>query len=352
MRWPALAAATTVPGGASAPGRQVRERTRFWERHARRGARAGVLEGTEQGAEELPAVQAAGTALLGKGVGEVGSQERIGELTGDDCLRHDATADGSLDGLCLDDLLDGGFSSPASIISRRSAFAASETDASHQTGTTAMACLRACGRKDCRDAVEALELGITRRLGELLVGLDRGPLLTNEQSDHLELRPSGRLDLAALNRRLDIADRHRELRDDVLIGAGTGSPARAGARRALGWRSRPRATDPPREHTARSPCGQLPPNLVAQSAQAARVAASADATMSREPGEQVRVDAPTSRPDGTNDSASRASRQPHSTSPLVFGSPSVPPETAMRPAARVSWPSVPQIVGVGGFDGW
>ena len=40
----------------------------------------------------------------------------------------------------------------------------------------------ACGRQDRRNAVEALELGITRRLGDLLVGLDRGPLLTNEQS--------------------------------------------------------------------------------------------------------------------------------------------------------------------------
>ena len=49
MRGRLLAAATRVPGGASAPGRQVRSDS-VPERHARhRGARAGVIEERNRG---------------------------------------------------------------------------------------------------------------------------------------------------------------------------------------------------------------------------------------------------------------------------------------------------------------
>ena len=51
------------------------------------GAVAGVLEGAEQRAEQLPAGQPAGLAAAGLDGGEVGHEERVGELPRDDRLR-------------------------------------------------------------------------------------------------------------------------------------------------------------------------------------------------------------------------------------------------------------------------
>ena len=140
-----------------------------------------------------------------------------------DCLRYDAAADRSLDRLCFDDLLDrrleaSGLEHLAPQGLGRIGDGGVLVEQCEQGGLADRG-----GRQDGGDAVEALELGVAGRLGDRLIGLDGGALLAYQESDDLELRPGRRLDLTALDRGLDITDRHRQLGDDVLIGAGTGS---------------------------------------------------------------------------------------------------------------------------------
>ena len=163
------------------------------QRHAR-GRAAAVLEGAEQRAEELPGGQPArlGAALVGGG--EVGDEERVGQLALDDRVRDDPAL-----GTASSSASSGSGSSSSSssmpaaaIISRRSSLAESETRGvlgeQREQGGVAGGGLG----QDRGHAVEPLELVGLLGLGELGVGLDAGPLLADQQRDDLELGARGR----------------------------------------------------------------------------------------------------------------------------------------------------------------
>ncbi len=203
------------------------------QRHAGRDAAAAVLEGAEQRAEQLPAGQPLGPDLgLGCGL-EVGSEEGVGELAGDDRLRHDPAL-GGFGRVCLDrgDLLRGNLD-PGLL----EQFAAQRSGRFGHLGVLSkereQGGVARCGPgQDRRDAVEALELLGCTGGGAGLVLPDPRPLLAHEQGDDLELRAHRGLGRSPPDGGLHLADDPGEHRDDALV------VVRAGALGAGGMASR------------------------------------------------------------------------------------------------------------------
>ena len=192
------------------------------QRHGGGRAVADDLEGAEQRAEQLPPGQPAGLAtVLGGGL-EVGGQERVGQLAGEDGLRDHAPFDGQgrVEGLLLVLLLD----LDAGALEHRLA---------HLGGLVGdLGVLREQGEEgrlaggrlgqDRGDAVEPLELAVALGLGQRGVGPDAGALLARQQRHGLEPRAHGD-GLAAVDGRLDLAHGAREDRDQPLVVEGSGA---------------------------------------------------------------------------------------------------------------------------------
>ena len=203
------------------------------ERHAGGGAVGGVLEGPQQRLEELPAVEPARPVLAALGRGEVRRHERVGQLPGDDRLRHHLTLHrgrgrvgvvGLLDRLGL--LEAGGL---LHLAAQRPGVAG-DLGALVEQGEQGRVPGGGLGQ-DGGHAVEPLELLGALRLGGLLVGLHAGALVADEQGDDLE-RDVGRLAHAtALDVALDLAHGLRQDGQDALVVLGSGAPL---ARRGTG----------------------------------------------------------------------------------------------------------------------
>ncbi len=192
------------------------EAGRLGQRHARRGT--AVLERAEQRTEQLPGGQPARAGRARLGAGEVGDQERVGELAGDDRLRHHLALGGGVRGDRL-----GGFLLLGHLLAGAGQHLALELAGGVGDGGVLGEQLQQ-GRvhrgglgEDRGDPVEALELLTALALGGLLVGLDPGALLADEQRDDLELGARGRLQRPALHRRLDLAHGAGEDGDDPLV---------------------------------------------------------------------------------------------------------------------------------------
>lgn len=165
---------------------------------------------------------------------EVRRQERVGELTTHDRLRHDGPLGGFDRG--------GGLGRDDQVL--RLQF---ETGVDHHValhGAGRLGDLRLFGeelddagvprrglREDRRDTVQALQLLCTLRVRERGVRLDAGTLLAHEQGDRLELRAVRRLEGAALCCGFDLTNGAGEDGDEAVVVERPG-PAR----------SRPRAT--------------------------------------------------------------------------------------------------------------
>ena len=186
----------------------------------------GVLEGLEQGADQLPAGQPSRPRLARRGRTEVGGEEGICELPGDNRLRHDA-ARGRRGG-------DLRFDRRRSLGGRL-----------HTGGQLELALERdgALGHdgvlgeqreergvasgglgEDRRDPVEASELLGAVRVGGAPVSVHAGAFLAHQQGDDLELRPDRGPDGAALNGRLDLPHRLGKDRDEA-VGVNLTDPA-------------------------------------------------------------------------------------------------------------------------------
>ena len=239
-----------VPGGGR--GHQLRlvphqhpatgclQRGRLRQRHARRRPVGGVLEGPEQRSEQLPGGQQAGLHRTLRRVGEVGGEERVGELARDHGLRDDAALVGR--------------GSIGLVGGRRRLGRRLEPGGSHHLVLEVAGAVgddRVLGQQleqrgvagrglgqDRADPVEPLQLFVAVGLGVGLVGPHPGPLLAGQLRDDLELGPAGRLHGATLGARLHLAHRAGEHRDDALVvglagartglrGGGTGCRARA-----------------------------------------------------------------------------------------------------------------------------
>ena len=205
------------------------------ERHARGGTVGGALEGVEQGADELPRGEPAGLDALDGGGGEVGREERVGQLARDDRLRDDATLDRRrggrlLVGVLLDDRGGAGGHQHVALegvgLVGHDGLVAEQLEQRGLTG----------GRlgEDRRDAVEALELLGTLRLGARGVGLDAVALLTHEQADGLEAGAGRHRDAAALDTRLDLAHGAGEDRQEPVVVEVTGASLLARRRACAG----------------------------------------------------------------------------------------------------------------------
>ena len=201
---------------------------RLGQVHARGGS--AVLERPEQRAEQLPAVQAArgGPALTGGG--EVGRQEGVGELPGDDRLRHHPAL-GRRGGRhrlgrrgLLGGRLDSGGPQHLRLEGRGRAGHDGVLGEQRQERGVAGGGLG----QDRRQPVEALQLLGTAGGAEALVGLDAGPLLAHQQGDDLERRAPCGPDAAAFGRGLDLAHGAGEHRDDALLIEGAGAPLGTG----------------------------------------------------------------------------------------------------------------------------
>ena len=194
------------------------DRTGLGQVHARRGA--ALLEGAQQRADQLPAGQPAGArgaALLGHG--EVGRQERVGQLTGDHRLRDHpalgrrrALARLGL-GLGLRRRLHPGGQQHLPLEPLGGVGDRGVLGQQRQQGGVAGGGLG----QDRGDAVEPLHLGGPVGLGGLGVGLDPGPLLAGQQRDHLELRAQRLGGRSALHPGLDLAHGAREHRQDAFV---------------------------------------------------------------------------------------------------------------------------------------
>ena len=224
VRWPAAAAATSwawcgiscrLPGARSESG--------VGQRHA--GGRAtGVLEGPEERAEQVPAGEAA-RAGLDRGRVEVGDEEGVGELPGDDGLGYDAA---------LGRAGRGGELGGDRLLRRRlEAGGEHHLALQHPGGVGDGGVLGEQDEQrgvaggglgeDRRDTVETLELLGAVRLGGLGVGLDPGAFLAHQEGDDLELGADRGHHGAALHGSLDLAHGAGEHRDDALVVEGTGT---------------------------------------------------------------------------------------------------------------------------------
>ena len=217
VRWPSAAAATTWAWWCISigPAGRVREV----------GSGSGMQDETPPHSKDWSSgpisSQPASRRAVGPGArgGEVGDEERVGELARDDRLRHDRP-----------------FDHRAPRPRRRPRSAASGTSMpaglEHlglelQRGVGDVRRPRRAGEQrgvaggglgeDRADAVEPLELLGALALGDLGVGLDPDPLLAGEQGDDLELRARRGSYGAALGPLLDLAHRAGEHGDDALV---------------------------------------------------------------------------------------------------------------------------------------
>ena len=199
------------------------QRGRLGERHARRRAGRGLLERTEQRAEQLPGGERARLHVARRGVGEVGGEERVRELARDHRLGHHAALGGAVGGRLRGRFLGLGLDTTGLEHLPLQGLGGVGDDG---VLTEQLEEGRVAGGRlgqDRRDAVEALELSVALGLGALLVGLDAGALVADEQGDHLEHGAVGDAHRAALDPRLDLAHLAGEDRDDAFVVARTGT---------------------------------------------------------------------------------------------------------------------------------
>ncbi len=188
--------------------------------HAGGRAGGGGLEGAEERAEQLPADQPVGAGLGRLRGGEVGDEEGVGQLAGDDRLRDGATfgrrmGRGGLVLLRLLGLLGLEAAGQDHLPLQRLGGVGDDGVLGEQREER-----RVAGRglgEDGRDAVEPLELLGALRLGRLGVGLDPGALVAHEQGDDLELGADTGHRGATLDGVLDLAHSACEHRDDALV---------------------------------------------------------------------------------------------------------------------------------------
>ena len=232
------------------------------ERHARRGSSAGLLEGTQQRAEQLPAGQAAPTGRELRDGGEVRGQEGVRQLPGDHRRRHDPPlrVGRSGRGLRRSDLFGRRLDAevPRHLPLERPGRVGDAGILGEQRQQPSVP--DGGPREDGRDAVQPLELLSPATAGSGRCP-DAGALVPQQQGGGLELRTHGRRHAAALGSRLDLTGGPDQHRDDVVAVAGAPLLPRGGtdsARLALAWSShrlllctaRPRW---PRQHAAHSP---------------------------------------------------------------------------------------------------
>ena len=192
------------------------QRPGLGQRHARR--RAAVLEGAEEGTQQLPAGEPAGPGVLGGGAGEVGDEEGVGEATGDHALRDDPLLDDGGVRVVLVHLGLVGHLEAGALLHLTTQVLRGVADLGVLGQQVQERGVAGGGLgQDRRDAVEALELLGALGLRGLRVGLDPGPLLADQQGHDLELRARTRRHGTALGGTLHLAHRARQDGDDPLV---------------------------------------------------------------------------------------------------------------------------------------
>ena len=163
--------------------------------------------------------------VAGRGVGEVGGEEGVGQLARDHGLGDDAALGGAVaerttpPGLLLGLELDA--TGVEELALQRLRGVGDDGVLAEQLEQRRVAGGRL--RQDRRDPVEALELAVTLALGALGVGLDPRTLVAHEQGHDLEQGAVGDPHGAALDPGLDLAHLAGEDRDDALVVARAGT---------------------------------------------------------------------------------------------------------------------------------
>ena len=149
--------------------------------------------------------------------GEVGREERVGELAGDDGLWHDLALGGGRRLRCLVLVLLGRLEPGLAehVVLERLGRVGDGGVLLQQDQERGVA--RGALGEDRGHALEPLELLGAVGLRGVGVGLDPGPLLAHQLRDDLELRAHRRHDGAAFDGALDVADGAREHGDDAVV---------------------------------------------------------------------------------------------------------------------------------------
>ncbi len=205
---------------------------RLGQLHA--GRRPALLEGPEQGPEQLPAVQVPGASpALGRRL-VVRLQERVGELAGADRDGDDAARRRQVGGrLGLGRLLGRLEPGVQHHLAPELAGVLGDGGVLGEQPQQGGVAGRDLG-EDRGDAVQPLELLGAEGLADVAVGLDAGPLLTHEQGHDLELGAATAADRPALGLALDLAHglgEHGQQPLVVRVLGGATTVAGAGARR-------------------------------------------------------------------------------------------------------------------------